>query len=139
MLDLGINQIHKYCLTLPYVTHDFPFDQTTMVFRVKGKIFLFLPLENNFGNNLETTLTFSFKISPDENLKLQSENPLIIPAFHLNKKHWATFYYSSESQNTNVVHKDFVLSLIKNSYILVCNNLKKSEKENILAALSTLS
>ena len=42
---MNIETIREYCLSLPLVTEDFPFDETTLVFRVLGKIFACLDLE----------------------------------------------------------------------------------------------
>ena len=35
---MNIESIRTYCLSLPLVTEDMPFDDTTVVFRVLGKI-----------------------------------------------------------------------------------------------------
>ena len=43
---MNIESIREYCLSLPLVTEDFPFDETTLVFRVLGKIFACLDLEH---------------------------------------------------------------------------------------------
>ena len=42
---MNIESIRTYCLSLPLVTEDMPFDDTTVVFRVLGKIFLLLDLD----------------------------------------------------------------------------------------------
>ena len=42
---MNIESIREYCLSLPLVTEDLPFDETTLVFRVLGKIFACLDLE----------------------------------------------------------------------------------------------
>ena len=44
---MNIESIRDYSLTLPQVTEDFPFDETTLVFRVAGKIFAMIDLEQN--------------------------------------------------------------------------------------------
>lgn len=43
---MTIEELRDYCLSLPMVTEDFPFDETTLVFRVMGKIFAMVDLEN---------------------------------------------------------------------------------------------
>ena len=40
-------EIREYCLSKKAVTEGFPFDNETLVFKVGGKIFLFLPLESS--------------------------------------------------------------------------------------------
>ena len=36
---MNIESVREYCLSLPLVTEDFPFDEQTLVFRILGKIF----------------------------------------------------------------------------------------------------
>lgn len=42
---MNIETIREYCLSQSLVTEDFPFDETTLVFRVLGKIFACLDQE----------------------------------------------------------------------------------------------
>lgn len=42
---MKIEQIRTYCLSKKIVTESFPFDENTLVFKVLGKIFDLLPLE----------------------------------------------------------------------------------------------
>lgn len=42
---MNVESLREYCLSLPLATEDFPFDETTLVFRVVGKIFAMLDLE----------------------------------------------------------------------------------------------
>ena len=36
---MNIEEVREYCLSLPQATEDFPFDETTLVFRIEQKIF----------------------------------------------------------------------------------------------------
>lgn len=42
---MNIESVRDYCLSLPETTEDFPFDETTLAFRVMGKIFAMVDLE----------------------------------------------------------------------------------------------
>ncbi len=42
---MDIEQIREFCLYLPETTECFPFDETTLVFKVAGKMFLYTSLE----------------------------------------------------------------------------------------------
>ena len=42
---MDIEQLRDYCLSLPLVTEDMPFGDTTLVFRVRGRIFALTDLE----------------------------------------------------------------------------------------------
>ena len=43
---MNIEEIREYCLSLPQVTEDFPFDETTLAFRIERKIFAMIDLKN---------------------------------------------------------------------------------------------
>lgn len=46
-----IIQIQELCLSLPGVEECFPFDETTLVFKVSGKMFALIPLEKDPHND----------------------------------------------------------------------------------------
>ena len=75
-----IIQIQELCLSLPGVEECFPFDETTLVFKVRGKMFALIPLEKD--------PQMMVKCDPDlaEEWRLRFEE--VEPAFHMNKKHW---------------------------------------------------
>lgn len=75
-----IIQIQELCLSLPGVEECFPFDETTLVFKVSGKMFALIPLEKD--------PQMMVKCDPDlaEEWRLRFEE--VEPAFHMNKKHW---------------------------------------------------
>ena len=76
---MNIETIREYCLSLPAATEDFPFDETTLVFRVSGKIFAMIDLEN--------TEWFVLKCDPEYAIELREEHQEITGAWHMNKKH----------------------------------------------------
>lgn len=77
---MNIENIRNYCLSLPQVTEDFPFDESTLVFRIGGKIFAMIDLEN--------TEWFVLKCEPDYAIELRDRHPEITGAWHMNKKYW---------------------------------------------------
>lgn len=77
---MDIEGIRNYCLSLPQTTEDFPFDETTLVFRISGKIFAMIDLEN--------TEWFVLKCLPEYAIELREQHPEIAPAWHMNKKYW---------------------------------------------------
>lgn len=77
---MNVEEIRNYCLSLPLATEDFPFDETTLVFRVLGKIFAMIDLED--------TQWFVLKCAPELALDLRDRHPEIKGAWHMNKKYW---------------------------------------------------
>jgi len=122
---MNIEELRAYCLTKPLATEDFPFDETTLVVRVMGKIFALLDLEENRW--------ICLKCDPEKALDLRDQySDSIQEAFHLNKKHWNQVRYESTLSN------DFLCSLIDHSYELVIGKFTRKIKDeyNSLKKLS---
>lgn len=79
---MDIEQLREYCLSLPDVTESFPFDETTLVFKVRGKMFLLTDLEGQFSMNV--------KCDPEKAVELREHYPCVKPGYHMNKKYWNT-------------------------------------------------
>ena len=81
---MDIETLRAYLLQKPSVTEGFPFGEDTLVFKVKGKVFLLAALD-------EAPLQFNVKCDPEKALELREEYPdCILPGYHMNKKHWNT-------------------------------------------------
>lgn len=65
---MDAESIRKYALALPDVQESFPFDETTLVFKVDNKIFLLLALD-------VMPLRFNAKCQPDEAIELRENFP----------------------------------------------------------------
>jgi predicted DNA-binding protein (MmcQ/YjbR family) len=79
---MDIESFREYCLAKPGVTEGFPFDETTLVFKVEGKIFALTDTEETFSINL--------KCDPDVAIDLREHHACVQPGYHMNKKHWNT-------------------------------------------------
>ena len=77
---MNIESVREYCLSLPQTTEDFPFDESTLAFRIEGKIFAMV--------DLEKTEWFVLKCNPERALELRDRYTDISPAWHMNKKYW---------------------------------------------------
>ena len=117
---MNIETIREYCLSLPAATEDFPFDETTLVFRVSGKIFAMIDLEN--------TEWFVLKCDPEYAIELREEHQEITGAWHMNKKHWNQLNLFGSLSDKQI------LTLIDHSYDLVFKKLTRKRREEILAS-----
>lgn len=108
---MDIEAVRDYCLSLPLVTEDFPFDETTLVFRVGGKIFAMM--------DLERTEWFVLKCAPEYAIELRERYPEIAPAWHMNKKHW------NQLNLFGSLPDELVCSLICHSYNEVVKKMPK--------------
>ncbi len=77
---MNIESVREFCLSLPQTTEDFPFDESTLAFRIEGKIFAMV--------DLEKTEWFVLKCNPERALELRDRYMDISPAWHMNKKYW---------------------------------------------------
>ena len=114
---MNIEEIRDYCLSLKGAEECFPFDETTLVMKVRGKIFAFIPLEY-------TDVQINLKCDPDLAIELREKYAAVQPGYHMNKKYWNTVFISSEITGKQL--KDW----IKHSYDEVIKGLPKSQREN---------
>ena len=80
---MHIEAFRECCLSKKGTTEEFPFDETTLVFKVMGKMFAATGLDREeFSVNL--------KCEPAYAIELREEYEDVRPGFHMNKKHWNT-------------------------------------------------
>ncbi len=114
---MHIDEFREFCLSLPGVTEEFPFDATTLVFKVGGKMFALTDLEEEFA--------LALKCDPEYALELRAEYSNIRGAYHMNKTHWNTIYQAA------FVDERLLKSLIKLSYDLVFAGLPSKLRREI--------
>ncbi|MCF8236040.1 MAG: MmcQ/YjbR family DNA-binding protein [Bacteroidales bacterium] len=107
---MHIEQIRSYCLSKKQVTEGFPFDNETLVFKVAGKIFALLGLDE---------ARINLKCDPQQAIELRERYPFVIPGYHMNKKHWNTIVLDE------AVKDDLLKVWIDRSYGLVVSSLPK--------------
>lgn len=117
---MHIEDIREFCLSLSFVTEEMPFGPDTLVFKVGGKIFLLVGLEQI------DTIRFNVKCDPEYAVELREryENT-VLPGYHMNKKHWNTVYCNRELSVPDLK------KLIVSSYDLVYLALTRSAKEKL--------
>ena len=116
---MNIEEIREYCLSKKGVTEDFPFDDETLVLKVIGKMFVLISLE-------KIPLQLNVKCDPEEAIELREKYESVLPGYHMNKKHWNTIIIDGS------VHSKEIKNWIDNSYTLVIQGLKKSDREELL-------
>jgi len=112
---MDIVEIREFCLTLPGTDESLPFDETTLVFKVGGKIFALLSLEGELYLNL--------KCDPELATQLREEYPFVRPGYHMNKRHWNTIDLTTHAKPS------LIKGWIEHSYMLVYNSLPKAKRE----------
>jgi len=109
---IALDDVRRFALGRPGTSEDFPFDESTLVIRVAGKMFVLLSTD-------AFPLRINLKCDPEEAVDLRERYEAIVPAYHQNKRHWNTVILDGS------VPLDVVKRLIVNSYELVRNGLPK--------------
>ena len=109
---LTAEELRGRCLELPGTNEEFPFRPGLSVFKVSGKVFALVPLEDR-------PLRISLKCEPALAEQLRDTYAAIRPGYHLNKRHWNTVQVDGSLPDR------LVLDMIEDSYDLVMAKLPK--------------
>ena len=108
--------IREFALRFPHATEGFPFDESSLVFKVHGKIFAILNLNSQPPR-------INLKNRPERNIELRESCDCILPGYHANKRHWNTVI-ASEYASWNLIQE-----MIETSYKLVWQKVPKKVRE----------
>lgn len=115
---MNVEELREFCISLPYVEECFPFDDMTLVFKIRGRMFAYVPLEN-------TDACINLKCDPERAIELREEYAGITPGYHMSKKHWNTVFAQAD------VPDELLKELIRHSYNEVVKKLPKSIRESL--------
>lgn len=110
-----------YCLRKPGVAEETPFGPDHLVYKVGGKMFALLGLD-------EIPTSVNLKCNPDRALELRDRYDGVTPGYHMNKKHWNTVTLGGG------VPEAEVKKMVDHSYDLVVQSLPKKAREALRAA-----
>ena len=111
-----IDELREHCLSMAFTEECLPFDEDTLVFKVKGKMFALISISEPDTVNL--------KCDPEYATDLRERYTGIVPGFHMNKSKWNTVHLQSD------VDDQLIHELIDHSYWEVVKGLpKKVQKE----------
>lgn len=116
---MNVELLRNYCLSKPGAEKCFPFDEHTLVFKVKGKMFALISLE-------KLPLNISLKCDPEYAIELREHYPEITPGYHMNKTHWNTL------QITDALPEKLICELIDLSYHLVVKSLPQRIQKDLM-------
>lgn len=116
---MDIESLREYCLSKKEVEEGFPFGETTLVFKVKGKMFLLAGLDN-------PVLQFNVKCDPEKAIEWRERFAAVQPGYHMNKRLWNTVILDG------TIPARTIKEMIDDSYILVVRSLPKKAQEGLL-------
>ena len=108
-------EFREYCLTKSKATEGTPFGETVLVFKVAGKMFALMSLD-------EVPATANLKCDPDLALELRDRYEQVRPGYHMNKKHWNTVEIEGGIPETEL------RKMIDHSYDLVVQSLPRATR-----------
>ncbi|MEU7716758.1 MmcQ/YjbR family DNA-binding protein [Streptomyces tibetensis] len=109
-------ELRAFCLSFNAAVEDFPFSPEISVFKVLGKLFALSSLDAR-------PLTANLKCDPDDAVRLRGEyEGLIVPGWHMNKRHWNTVTVDGGLPD------QLVRELIEDSYDLVVAGLPRADR-----------
>jgi predicted DNA-binding protein (MmcQ/YjbR family) len=116
---MDIETLREYCLAKKESSEGFPFGETTLVFKVKGKIFLLCGLDN-------PTLEFNVKCDPERAIEWREQFAAVQPGYHMNKKMWNTVIVDGS------IPGKILREMIDDSYRLVVGSLPRKDRLGLL-------
>lgn len=85
---MDIESAREYCLGIKGCEESFPFDEQTLVFKVMGKMFAVLMLENPDVIVLKCDAAYAEE--------LRDRHCAVEPAWHFNKKYWNQIRFNAD-------------------------------------------
>lgn len=105
---MDILDFREYVLSLPLVEECTPFDETTLVYKIGGRMFACADMEE-FDR-------VAVKHDPDEGEALRDRYAEITPAFHFNKRYWSSLSVGGDLPDA------LIRRLIRSSYFYTLRN-----------------
>ena len=117
---MDVLSFRDYCLSLPLTEETTPFDETTLVYKIGGRMYACA--------DMEAFEWIAVKCDPDKAIALRERYAEVNPAFHFNKVHW------NGIGTTGDLPDAFIREQIRNSYLLVLrqNVTPRARREEIL-------
>ena len=116
---MNLESLNQYLLKKKATTSSYPFDETTLVFKVVNKLFALIAED-------EIPIRINLKCDPEEAQILRGMHQSIIPGYHMNKEHWNTVILDGSLPD------ELIYKMIDDSYDLVVKGLKKSDRDTLL-------
>lgn len=114
---MNIEEFRDFCIAFSGTTEEMPFDNQTLVFKVKGKIFAL--------TDIDAFESINVKCDPEEAISLREKYTSVKPGYHMNKKYWNTIEIKGELTDQQLKH------WIRHSYDLVRSKLTKTLREEL--------
>jgi predicted DNA-binding protein (MmcQ/YjbR family) len=116
---MTLENLRRYCLSKPGTTEEFPFDRSTMVFKVMGKMYVL--------TDVDVFDSINVKCDPEKAVELRERYEEVTPGYHMNKTHWNTV------RTDGTLPDRLLLEWVDESYRLVVAGLPHSKRIRLKA------
>jgi predicted DNA-binding protein (MmcQ/YjbR family) len=123
-LLMSFGNLRDHCIAKAGATEGFPFGDTALVFKVGGKMFATLMVD-------EVPPSITLKCDPERALLLRERYQAVQGGYYMNKRHWNTIVVDGTVPRTEV------LELIDHSYDLVVAGLSKAARMTLIPPTSS--
>ena len=111
---MDIEAYRKYCLKKKGVTEALSFDKNTLVYKVRGKMFVLA--------GIDPFESITLKCDPATAIQLRAVYAEVTPGYYMNKKHWNTVRLDGS------IHDNLIYRWIDDSYRLVVDKLPRADQ-----------
>ena len=121
---MDIIEFREFALSLPDVEETLPFDDTTLVYKVGGRMFAMV--------SLDMPDHFAVKCDPERAIVLRDRYPQVTAGWHLNKRHWNDIRFEGHLSDEALRRE------VRHSYMLVVqlNVTPKALREEIISHIA---
>jgi len=106
-----------FCDTLPCAEQTMPFDDTTVVYKVGGRMFAMIDIDNPDH--------FAVKCDPDRAVMLREIYDSVRGAYHLNKRYWNDIFF-----NTMMSDSELKAEIIHSYLLVISQNVTPKALKN---------
>ena len=115
-MKVDLESLRSYCLGKEgKISEEFPFDETVLVFKANGKIFILIRTDTH-------PLSINLKCEPEHAIELRETYAAVAPGYHMNKKHWNTVILDGTIPPLEI------FAMIDHSYELIAKSSKRSKQ-----------
>jgi predicted DNA-binding protein (MmcQ/YjbR family) len=115
---MNIEELREYCIAVKGASESFPFDETTLVFKIMGKMFAYIGLEPKDGQ-----LAVNLKCAPEKSIELREKYGGIRNGIHCPQG----FLWNAVHMESDVPDR-LIKELIEHSVEEVIKNLPKKKQ-----------
>jgi predicted DNA-binding protein (MmcQ/YjbR family) len=112
------DDVLNICGLMPGAVEDYPFGEGVAVFKVGGKMFALVPLDDDRGS-------VNLKCDPSLALELRARHAAVRPGYHQNKRHWNTVDLDDS------IEAEEIREMIHHSYALVVDRLPRATRDRL--------